>query len=117
MLDCLLYEGSTVLYRMALGILSRNETTLKQCATEEEFLEAVKDAAKTELEADPLFKACWKFKVKHEHLVELYNAIVEEGALQDVPELEMESIRLPNPADISIPSLENVIHRTIGCSN
>jgi len=109
MMDCLLYEGSTVMYRIGLGIISKYQTELKQQNSSEEFVNFLKVSMALELDADALFNVSWKCKVKHEYLVELYNLIVEEGELLEIPEHEMEIIRLPNPhpESLSLLTLEH----------
>lgn len=109
-LDCLFYEGSTILYRIAVGILEKNEDALLTCENEEQFIWILNESMKNELLADDLFEFAWKIKIKHENLVVHYNTIVDEGYLIEIPEFEMDVMKLPNPIGTSkIVTLKHVI--------
>jgi len=100
--DCVLYEGSTVLYRVALALFSQCEAALLKCHTQKEWESALLEHAQQQVLADPLLLAAWKHKIKHEHLMEIYNALVlHEGSLQEVDEKEMEIVSLPTVRESS----------------
>lgn len=95
--DCALYEGSTVLYRVALALFTRGEAAILACRTQKDLESALVEQCAQEVVADPLLMAAWAHKIKHEHLMEIYHSLVlQEGALDDVDEQEMEIIHLPH---------------------
>ena len=95
MIDCLFYEGSTVLYRICLACWSRCEEQLLNCSSSNQVIEIIEKSMKSESDSSALLKSAWKFKVKHEYLVELYFTVVAEGVLEDIPEYDMEIMHLP----------------------
>ena len=111
-MDCLLFEGSTVLYRVGLALLARAQTAILQCRSQNELEAALGQHNAEELIADDLLKAAWVYHVKHEHLVRDYGCIVNDlGALNDVDEKEMDIIHLPILKENSaILSPEQVSH-------
>lgn len=85
-LDCLLNEGSTVLFRVGLSILSIGERELLTCGSPESARETLARQCREFLDADLLLNQAWSFKgVTHRNLVRKYRSIIESGQMDAVP--------------------------------
>lgn len=101
-LDCLLYEGSNVLYRMGLAILSRAKSTLLQTTNSKEFLQTLRTSAIAEVDCNAFLACAFAIKIKNQRLVEIYQSIVERGDLNNIPEMEL---HIFNPPKVMEPSM------------
>lgn len=97
LVDCALYEGTTVLYRVALALFSRAEDAILTCSSQKELESALTRQCALETVADPLLEVAWTYNIKHDHLMTIYDTLVLlESALDEVDEEEMEIFHLPS---------------------
>lgn len=77
--DCFLYEGSKVLFRVALAFLKLHEEQVRQCAGAGELLMFLNLESKRFYESDRLIKACGSFwNLKRKQINELRDKITQE---------------------------------------
>ena len=61
-MDCFLFEGSKVLFRICLGILRLNERLLLSLSDPVALFQFLKEIAKHTFDIEALFNVCYKWK-------------------------------------------------------
>jgi hypothetical protein len=81
--DCFLYEGSKILFRVALAFLKLHEEQVRQCGDAGELLTFLNGESKRFYDADKLIKACGSFwNLKRTHINELRERVEREVAAE-----------------------------------
>ena len=84
-MDCFLFEGSKIIHRISLGILSLNHDAIIQSETAADVMGALKSMTEN-IDIEELFKVCFKFSISKKKFLKyetLYNEHITGRKLGD----------------------------------